>query len=454
MAAMVVSSLVYGQNYPPGQYPPGQYPPSQYPGQYPGQYPPNTTRLPGPVPIGIPVPEIKIPKRGEKSDKKSEKKKPSKDSKDVTITLVTIEGSLRKLADKEMVVDSAEKGIVRFRLLAKTQFRDKAGEPIRDSLLKPGDQLQVQVNPDDEETALRVTLVREGTPAERAAASQPVDPATSAASDKAGTASKEPAIGDEPRPKLQRKPEEPAAVDFGRKEDAIIAEAREAAFEFTDSLPNFIVQQFTTRWVSSTRPPQWTIQDLVSTEVAYVDGKEEYRNVAINGRKTKYDPMQTGTWSTGEFASTLQDVLSPLTNAAFVRRGEENVGSRPAHVYDYTVKQPNSHWQIFAIDRKKSYKPAYAGAIWIDKENRRVLRVELRALSLPADFEFDKAQSTIEYGFVRIDQKTYLLPSKGESVLCHTSTTTCTRNEIVFQNYRRFTADSQIQFPSRLVSLQ
>src|SRR5437764_10629824 len=62
----------YPTQYPPGQYPPSQYPGGQYPqgGQYPGgQYPggqyPNTypNRLPG----GLPIPEIKLPKRGDKS---------------------------------------------------------------------------------------------------------------------------------------------------------------------------------------------------------------------------------------------------------------------------------------------------------------------------------------------------------------------------------------------------
>src|ERR1700724_30713 len=51
--------------YPPGQYPPGQYPPAQYPpGQYPNTYP---TRLPGGIPVGLPIPEIKLPKK--KNDK-------------------------------------------------------------------------------------------------------------------------------------------------------------------------------------------------------------------------------------------------------------------------------------------------------------------------------------------------------------------------------------------------
>src|SRR5713101_4544586 len=69
--------------YPPGQYPPGQYPPNTYP---PGQYPPNNpntypTRLPGGVPVNLPVPEIKLPK---KNDKKAEETK---------ITVASVDGT-------------------------------------------------------------------------------------------------------------------------------------------------------------------------------------------------------------------------------------------------------------------------------------------------------------------------------------------------------------------------
>src|SRR5438552_18227588 len=80
--------------YPPGQYPPGQYPPGQYPpGQYPpGQYPPNTypTRLPGGIPVGIPVPEVKLPKRQPKEKSPDEMK----------ITIASVDGALRKMGEK------------------------------------------------------------------------------------------------------------------------------------------------------------------------------------------------------------------------------------------------------------------------------------------------------------------------------------------------------------------
>src|SRR6202521_4841696 len=153
--------------YPPGQYPPGQYPPGQYPpGQYPNTYP---TRIPG---VGLPVPKIKFPKK--KSDKTTGAGSSHDDEK---LTVASVDGSLRKLGEKDLLLQPGKKAVLRFRLLAKTQFRNKAGEPVRDSLLHPGDQITVEASPDDEETALRVILLRSGTGAERTAAEQTVDEA-------------------------------------------------------------------------------------------------------------------------------------------------------------------------------------------------------------------------------------------------------------------------------------
>src|SRR5205807_8879209 len=132
----------YPNQYPPGQYPPGQYPPGQYPGQYPpgqyppGQYPPgqypNTypTRLPGGIPVGIPVPEIRLPKK--KNDKSGNSGSSHDEEK---MTVASADGLLRKMGEKDLLLQMARKAVLRFRLLAKTQFRHKAGEPIRDSPL-------------------------------------------------------------------------------------------------------------------------------------------------------------------------------------------------------------------------------------------------------------------------------------------------------------------------------
>jgi hypothetical protein len=435
-----------GGGYPPNTYPGGGYPPNSYPG---GGYPPNTTRLPGGVPVGLP--EIKLPKRGEK-DKPKEG--------EVKMTLAAIDGALRKLGEKDLVLQSGPKTLLRFRLLAKTQFRDKDGESMRDSLLRPGDQLSVQVNSDDPETAIRVSFVKAGSSTERAAAELPFDDSTVRAP-KADDLGKRRTVAVQQTEKSEPDtaapegtaapgtpdgaPPAPTSSKPLGTDDEVLVEARMEASRFTDGLPNFTARQLTTRYFSQTWPARWQKIDEVTADVACVDGKEEYRNIAVNGNPVSRPPERTGSWSTGEFSTTMEDVLSIPTAARFKRRGEDRVGSRSAVVFDYTVAQPNSHWTLVSPDDRK-FNPAYEGAIWVDKDTRRVLRIEQRTVDIPRDFPLLKAETVITYSFVTIDKKPVLLPGSSENLGCWRGSGTCVRNTIEFQDYKKFSAESSVTF--------
>src|ERR1035438_8583644 len=271
-----------GGQYPPGQYPPGQYPPGQYPNTYPSGIP------------GIPMPNIHLPG-------KKPKDKAGKADEVVRTTVASADGSLRKLGEKDLLLQTGKRSILRLRILSKTKFENKAGESIRDSLMHPGDQISVQVNPDDPETAVRVVLLRSGTEAERVAAGQPIEEASvraPVASDlskprtvttrEAATpadAAPAPAPAGAP-PKQQRRseagestetaaeaaaPDPPAAaesIDPRRYTDAqIVQDARAAAGAFSAGLPNYLVQQVTTRYFATGFPTHWQEIDEVTADL-------------------------------------------------------------------------------------------------------------------------------------------------------------------------------------------
>ena len=96
----------------------------------------------------------------------------------------------------------------------------------------------------------------------------------------------------------------------------MIDDARDAARSFSSDLPNFLVQQVTTRYQGSRYVDNWKSVDVVTADVASVNGKEDYRNIKVNGRPTTR-PEDTGAWSTGELPVTLDDILSPMTAAEF-----------------------------------------------------------------------------------------------------------------------------------------
>jgi hypothetical protein len=225
----------------------------------------------------------------------------------------------------------------------------------------------------------------------------------------------------------------------------LIKDAREASTNFTVGLPSYLAQQLTTRYFATGWPVStWQTIDEITAELAYVNGKEDYRDFRIGGLPIDR-PERSGSWSTGEFGTTLEDVMSFSTAADFHRRGEETVAGRPAVVFNYKVAQEHSHWTMVAPDDRR-YNPAYEGAIWIDKDTRRLLRIEQRTSDFPRDFPVRRAEAILQYGFVKIDNKTYLLPASGENIGCMTGSGACTRNVIAFRNYRKFTTDSTITF--------
>jgi hypothetical protein len=424
-----------------------------------------------------------LPRRGSQDDKAPK----ANSSRDLSkIALRAVDGTLRELGEKELYLEASGKRLFRFRLLEKTQFRNKDGETVRDSLLKPGDQISVQVNEDDPETALRVVFMDKGSMSQRTDAAKPIDhaaakvaavsdthsagsmevtpPATSASSNNpslnnpAGEPSLEakrdaaPAPAAEPparagssEPPVPDRRAAPPLPRNGPPVDDIIENTRDAADRLTEALPNFIVQQITTRNFSTTFPARWKVQDVVSADVVSENGQEQYRNITINGKPSNRPVEKTGSWSTGEFVTMLEDILSPYTQAAFRRGGDDTIAGRKAYVYDFTVLEENSHWTIIAPSGA-SVSPAYSGSIWIDKENSNVLRIEERTGPMPSTFPFDKAESSIDYDVVRIDGKPYLLPTDSASLTCQRGTPNCTRNDIRFQNYHKFSAESSITF--------
>lgn len=457
--ALLIGVLPLVAQYPPGTtYPPGTYPPTYPPGTtYPDGYPTNRypARIPGGPTVGIPIPEIKLPRRGGKDKPQATPKSTQTRSAPAETALRSVNGTLRRLSEKELLLEVEKHGVLRFRVLAKTRFTDGKGEPMRDSLLKPGDTVSAQFNPIDEETILVVRFVRAGSPEERTAAARPVDPASvrapegladDSATSAVATAGPPSEFPGEPPPVLRRRSDPDAITDAVMpKSDGTIEAAREQAAGINEALPNFLVQQHTTRYVSFSKPPVWQAMDLVSAEVAYVNGSEEYRSIAINGKPAPRDPSKTGSWSTGEFAATLQDILSPMTGAAFTRRGEQTIGGRTALVYDLLVPRSRSHWRIIGPDGK-TYLPAYKGTIWIDRETSHVLKVEQYSISLPDDCPWENATWVVEYDAVRLDNGRHMLPVRAENSMCSRENPQCSRNEIVFRNYRLFAAESDIKY--------
>jgi hypothetical protein len=230
------------------------------------------------------------------------------------------------------------------------------------------------------------------------------------------------------------------------KDEPLIRRAADTALEFTDTLPAYVCTEMIARYYSQTRPANFQPIDVVSTEVVYENGREDYRNIQVNGKPSKKKIEETGgAWSTGEFGTVLINLFNPATAANFHFRRDSRAGNVMAKLYDFEVTRENSHWDIHAGSQK--YSPAYSGSIWIDPATSRVLRIEMEAKGMPAEFPLDHVESATDYSNVRLgDLKEHLLPVHSEILSCERGTNNCSRNVIDFRNYHKYAGESTITF--------
>lgn len=444
--------------YPPGGYPPGTYPPGTYPGQQGG--------------IGIP--------RRSKSASTTQK----------TDDYQVIRGVVRSIDDKSMEVGADDERIVTLQINDKTKKPDK---------LIPGDKVEIDATQDDKGAFVATEIRKTGSgppPVVVAAPTPSVDGSASAKADKPApepaddtrptTVMATPAPSDPdddsgpptlkhgiPKPRKQQAASTPSAApaktEVAKAEipaqpapepttapvptktpaqpthEDVVAKAREASENFLEGLPNYVVQQFTTRYVSSGRKADWQAQDVVTSEVIWESGKERYEKLAINGKQVKKADVEAkGAYSYGEFGTVLDDLFSPATAADFKYRGSRSIEQKAAFIYDFEVDHPHSHWSVQVPGQR--INPAYRGTVWIEKATSRVLRLEMQAVKIPTEFPQDTTEMAVDYDYTRIGDGNYLLPVKAEILGCERGSTTCERNVIEFRNYHKFEGESNIVF--------
>jgi len=235
----------------------------------------------------------------------------------------------------------------------------------------------------------------------------------------------------------------PPAIPLG--DDPTITKAREAAAAYAETLPNYLVQQMTTRYQSDRPKAGWQAIDIVTADLTYQDGSESYKNIKV-GNKSVNTSMNDipGSRSTGEFSTLLEALFEPGATK-FRAGGQDTIHNRSAYVYSFEVTRELSRWRIEAPSQL--YYPAIKGSVWIDKETSRVMRIEQSGKGMPALFPFDTIETTVDYDFIRLGTSgPYLLPIESEVLSCQRGTSICSRNKIEFRNYKKFGAQSDITF--------
>ena len=235
----------------------------------------------------------------------------------------------------------------------------------------------------------------------------------------------------------------------GRTQDLeqlpLLEQARHHALDFVEELPNFTVTQVVRRYARPRGNPKWALQDTLEVELSYSGDKgETFKMLSVNGvrTRTKYEQMG-GSTSTGEFGSMLAGLFAPQSQAEFKEVKREAFQGHKTVVFDFKVRTPNSRSQISDKASGREIFSGYQGSVWIDTESKRVLRLELSHDDIPSGFPVTMAENSVEYDWVTIAAKRYLMPVRAEMLLGG-ERGGYSRNVIEMRNYHKFEADVKI----------
>ena len=236
-----------------------------------------------------------------------------------------------------------------------------------------------------------------------------------------------------------------ASVPSAVEQASVWAAATANSLHYNDSLPNFICTEMVRRY----QEPEPKPYDTLEMRLTYFKRKESYQLISVNGKTSHLpDEQPGGVTSKGEFGSALSAIFAPGSHTEWHWDHWTTLARRPTHVYYFRIGVASSVYKLESRNREGgpvlAAWVAQQGYVYVDAETDRVLRISWQADDIPLNFEVQTASTRLDYGFADIGADRYLLPIAAEIRMASPGEEHC--NEVVFREYRRFTADSNITF--------
>lgn len=228
---------------------------------------------------------------------------------------------------------------------------------------------------------------------------------------------------------------------------AIIANARKRALDYAKTLPNFVCVEVTNRSVDAAGNGRWKHRDSIAELLRYHDNQESRTTLEVNGRRSNLQRAELNTsWplSVGEFGAMLSLVFQPSSKTEFEYREAATREDRSGtvQVLGYRVLRDNA--TITLGQGGDQVGVGFHGLLYVDPATGGVQRITVEADGLPKTFSMSAAAMTVDYDYVAIADRDYLLPMRS-TVSLQRHHRAIELNEITFQDYRRFASRSKIK---------
>jgi VWFA-related protein len=229
--------------------------------------------------------------------------------------------------------------------------------------------------------------------------------------------------------------------------EAIVAGARKRALDYTATLPNFICVEATSRSVDQSGNGNWKHRDSLAELLTYHNGQESRTTLQVNGKRSSLKRADlNSTWpiSVGEFGALLKLVFSPSSKTVFHWKEAATLGdgTGTVEVISYRVAPENA--TIDLSEGNNSLGVGFHGLVYIDGAISGIRRITVEADGLPRSFSMHAAAMTVDYDYVAISARDYLLPVRS-TVSLQRGRKRIELNEISFRNYRRFASRTKIK---------
>jgi hypothetical protein len=222
--------------------------------------------------------------------------------------------------------------------------------------------------------------------------------------------------------------------------------AREIAIHYNNKLPDFLCTEKMER--TDRTGPNNVKLDRLTVQLSYFEQKEKYKLVEMNGQKTTqtFEALD-GIISGGEFGTLLAGIFDPVSAADFQWKSTATIGKHPASVYTFRIARANSHYMLghrAGGGDMKAAAAGYHGELCLDPKTSRVLRLTASADDIPKELNIFQSSVEVDYDFMNVAGKSYLLPAHSEAKLERSYRQIA--NTVTFTDYRKFQAESSIDF--------
>jgi VWFA-related protein len=226
---------------------------------------------------------------------------------------------------------------------------------------------------------------------------------------------------------------------------SILSRARHRVLAYKHNLPNFICLMVTRRFVDSSGRAAWKPEDTYTSALRYNGSQETTVLLDISGKRVQHQDQDAFNGATvrGEFGETLNMIFSDHAKADVEWIGMAQVLGARTHVFRCTVRARNSEYLVIA-DRASAVNAAYHALVYVDADSLSVRRLSIEAYNLPVNFPIQESAISIDYDYVPIAGQDYLLPLQA-TLLVRIGRHYLRKNEIEFQNYRKYGAESRVK---------